>query len=77
MPIYEYACPSCGSTFEELVFGDATPPCPECGSARADRLMSRACFHSGGDHADDVPYTHSGGSCGCGGCSGGNCASCG
>lgn len=77
MPIYEYACPSCGSNFEELVFGDADPPCPECGSAQASRLMSRACFHTGGGGHDDASYASSGGSCGCGGCSGGNCASCG
>ncbi|MDR2077048.1 MAG: zinc ribbon domain-containing protein [Desulfovibrio sp.] len=77
MPIYEYACPSCGGTFEELVFGDADPPCPECGSSQAARLMSRACFHSGGgSDYGDAANTHSGGSCGCGGCSGGNCASC-
>jgi putative FmdB family regulatory protein len=66
MPIYEYACPSCGNNFEELVFGNDDPPCPECGSTRAARLMSRACFHTGGGH-DDSSHASSGGSCSCGG----------
>jgi putative FmdB family regulatory protein len=76
MPIYEYACPACGGNFEELVFDKADPPCPECGETRTTRLMSRACFHGGGSHDEDY-HASSGGSCGCGGCSGGNCASCG
>jgi putative FmdB family regulatory protein len=45
VPIYEFACESCGHRFEELVGShvgleadDAT--CPECGSAKLERLIS-------------------------------------
>ena len=40
MPIYEYVCMSCESHFEELVRNDETPPCPDCGSAKAKRQFS-------------------------------------
>jgi putative FmdB family regulatory protein len=42
MPIYEYRCEDCGHRFEKLVFTnkDADPRCPECDSARVDKLMS-------------------------------------
>ena len=43
MPVYEFACQSCGCRFEELVGShvglDASDViCPECGSAEVDRL---------------------------------------
>jgi putative FmdB family regulatory protein len=45
VPIYEFACHSCGHRFEELVGShggvqadDVT--CPECGAAKAERLIS-------------------------------------
>ncbi len=42
MPIYEYLCTGCGERFEELVpaSAEASPPCPKCGEADADRLFS-------------------------------------
>jgi putative FmdB family regulatory protein len=40
VPLYEYACRSCGRQFEELVFGQAKPACPACRSAEVERLMS-------------------------------------
>lgn len=42
MPLYEYRCPTCGQTFEKLVRLGATeaPPCPSCGAAGAERLIS-------------------------------------
>lgn len=48
MPIYDYACRTCGIEWE--VFQrkmDAPPPvCDECGSAeRVERLITRAAFH--------------------------------
>ena len=61
MPIYEYHCKACNSTFEELVFGDETPSCPKCKSMETEKLISRCSCHFGG----------------CAGCSGGNCSTCG
>jgi len=46
MPIYEYACPSCGRSFEEwLRSGDdsETQPCPSCG-ASSPRVISNTSF---------------------------------
>jgi putative FmdB family regulatory protein len=40
MPLYEYACKQCKHTFEALVFDGDTVECPECNSARLDRLLS-------------------------------------
>jgi putative FmdB family regulatory protein len=45
VPIYEFACLSCGHRFEELVGShvgvDASQVvCPECGSDQAERLVS-------------------------------------
>ena len=41
MPIYEFRCESCGESFEELVAGEgAAPPCPACGTADAERVLS-------------------------------------
>jgi putative FmdB family regulatory protein len=41
MPIYEYACPKCGHTFEKLQkFGDAAPPCPKCEHVEVDKQIS-------------------------------------
>lgn len=45
MPLYSYACPSCGHTFDELRrLNDKTPVfCPKCGMA-AEKQMSAANF---------------------------------
>jgi len=45
VPIYEYACESCGHRFEELVgsyagASEAGVKCPECGRERIERLIS-------------------------------------
>lgn len=41
MPIYEYACPGCGSRFETLVrrFGEAVS-CPTCHSPDVEKQLS-------------------------------------
>ncbi len=75
MPIYEYICKKCAHEFEELVFDDAAPVCPHCGSRETHKLMSR-CAHCTGDEGGEYAAPSSGGG-GCAGCSGGNCASCG
>lgn len=63
--------------FEELVFGDDRPPCPRCGAADSERLLSCACLHMPAPSrvGQTVTYPSSGRS-GCAGCSGGSCASC-
>lgn len=77
MPIYEFYCEKCHEEFEELVFGNALPPCPHCGAAQTRKLMSRPCCHKSGDGgADDYSPPASSGGGGCAGCSGGNCANC-
>jgi putative FmdB family regulatory protein len=45
VPIYEFACRSCGHRFEELVGSHvgveaADVGCPECGSAKVGRLLT-------------------------------------
>lgn len=44
MPIYEYACASCGKVFEELILrprDEAEVACPGCGRREVSRQMSR------------------------------------
>jgi putative FmdB family regulatory protein len=42
VPIYEYRCQNCGEQVELLVRSgmNAPPPCPNCGSALLERLLS-------------------------------------
>jgi len=45
MPIYEFACGSCGERFEELVgshvgTGEGDVRCPRCGSGEIERVAS-------------------------------------
>ncbi len=57
MPIYEYRCGDCGTTFEEIQrFSDPDPEsCPECDGEDVSRLVSRTNFQlkGGGWYADD------------------------
>ncbi len=47
MPIYEFQCPECEHRFSVLVrrIAEVTPPCPECGHAETQRLISRVQVH--------------------------------
>ena len=38
MPMFDFVCTACGNKFEELVFGDESPACPQC-SAPSERQM--------------------------------------
>jgi putative FmdB family regulatory protein len=48
MPIYEYRCSGCRTTFQVLVLRKeeaADLACPECGGNRLARLISRVSYH--------------------------------
>lgn len=47
MPIYEYRCDDCGSTFEALVRGNRTVTCPQCGGSALSKLLSAPSILSG------------------------------
>ena len=70
MPIYEYACKSCGHEFEELVRGDQQPTCPACGESRIERQLSVPAVHSAGSRESACPARES---CGMPECRGQNC----
>ncbi len=79
MPIFEYYCQRCHQEFEEIVFGDELPTCPDCGAQKCQKLVSRPCRHHQGGSADfsDGSMAPSAASASkCSGCSGGNCATC-
>lgn len=78
MPIYDYACTSCDTRFDELVRFDAPPPpCPSCGAEETERLLSKfltpnvgsgqtALHRDLGSGAGSQPFggAHSRGGCG-------------
>jgi putative FmdB family regulatory protein len=54
MPLYDFACPGCGATFEDLVGQDVSHrPCPVCGH-KAARLLS-----IGRAYRTDAPWLES------------------
>jgi putative FmdB family regulatory protein len=64
MPIFEYACSSCGNQFEHLQRADAQqPPCPECGRPEVVRKLSAFAPLSGG-RSDAAPAESPCGACG-------------
>jgi len=51
MPIFEYACKSCGNEFETLVRPNTDPPaCPACKSTELEKLISRPAIKSDSTH---------------------------
>jgi putative FmdB family regulatory protein len=59
MPIYEYACPACGASFEAYLrsWGEAVA-CPACGRDGPEKRVSSFAFQASS--------SRQGGSCGCG-----------
>ena len=52
MPIFEYACKSCGKSFEALVRPNAdAPSCPACQSTDLEKLISTPAIKSESTHA--------------------------
>lgn len=72
MPIYEYRCNNCGTSFDarrSMAEADAPIACPNCGSMDARRLISLfAAIGSQGVIA--------GAGSSCSGCSSSSCAGC-
>jgi putative FmdB family regulatory protein len=51
MPIFEYACKSCGKEFEALVLPTtAAPACPACQGTDLEKLISRPAIKSESTH---------------------------
>ena len=73
MPMIEFRCVKCSHTFEELLrSAKDKAPCPECGSKKVERLLSRVAFSSGGKFVSSVKDAGSG----CSSCHAGSCSSC-
>jgi len=75
MPIYEYRCESCSSSFELLTSyaeRDGGQPCPTCSSAKTRVQVSSFAFAGGASDALDFGESKASG-----GCCGGGCGSCG
>ena len=76
MPLYEYACPVCSTTFDCLrpySRMDDEAPCPECGSESERQLSVFASFSAG---SDGETHAIAGGGVGCGATSCGTCRAC-
>jgi len=63
MPLFEYACKKCGHQFETLVMGSTKPVCPECNSAKLEKMLSTFAVSSNGG-ADPQSAIGACGSCG-------------
>jgi putative FmdB family regulatory protein len=71
VPLYEYVCKECSTSFEELVFGEAAVVCPGCGRGDVQRLLPSRVTVGGGHHGDSPPSPcdrcgHAGGPGSCG-----------
>ncbi len=64
MPIYEYQCKKCDSTFEVFLNASDSEPgrCEECGSSRIGRIMSQTSFVLKGAGWYKTDYSSSGSS---------------
>ena len=50
MPIYEYVCEKCGSSFEHLAFStkEPLPECPQCKHKKVKKIISAGCVRPNG-----------------------------
>jgi putative FmdB family regulatory protein len=79
MPLYEYRCSDCQTSFEKLrPMRDADKPsdCPKCHGQANKRLISAFAAVSRGSDGSSRMVASSHASGGCGSCGGGSCASC-
>jgi len=69
MPLYAFACPSCGNAFETLARIDETPACPKCGEAHVERQLSLiAKPAAGGPSSEPAACAAMNGGTPCGAC---------
>ncbi|MBK7261747.1 MAG: zinc ribbon domain-containing protein [Rubrivivax sp.] len=64
MPIYEYACQSCGNAFELLVRSDTRIECPSCHSSQLDKQLSVFATAESASARQPAPFASPCGSCG-------------
>jgi len=66
MPLFEYACRSCGRQFEYLTRADQTPSCPACAGTELEKKLSVFAVSAGGASASrfDGPAAGPCGACG-------------
>jgi len=65
MPIFEYACTSCGREFERLVRPSSpAPQCPDCRSEAVRKKLSAFAPLTGGGAAPAMAPAGACGSCG-------------
>ncbi len=79
MPLYEYHCTNCESTFEMLrpmSQSDAPAACPYCAEITGRRTISLFAAVSR-DAGGGSRLVASSGASGCGTCAGGHCSTCG
>jgi putative FmdB family regulatory protein len=72
MPVYEYKCVSCGSTYDVFHRGREVAEdivCPSCSSTEHKKLMSASAVATKASHASPAPSCDTGGGC----CGGGMC----
>jgi putative FmdB family regulatory protein len=63
MPLFEYACRSCGRTFEFLTRAGHTPACPSCASVELEKQLSVFAVGAPSNGATAGPAS-TGGACG-------------
>ncbi len=64
MPIFEYACQTCGHAFELLVRSDTRLACPSCQSPQLDKQLSVFATADSGSTRASGPTAAPCGSCG-------------
>ncbi|MDQ7822017.1 MAG: zinc ribbon domain-containing protein [Candidatus Eremiobacteraeota bacterium] len=78
MPIYEFCCTQCESTFEKIVRSTTTEiVCPGCGSDKVEKKFSTFAVSSG-SRGSDLSSAHGASSSrsGCSSCSSHRCSTC-
>jgi putative FmdB family regulatory protein len=66
MPIYEYACSSCGKKFEKLIRRESDHDalaCPSCGERHVEKQFSTFAPQAGSSREAAMPMCPSGGMC--------------